>query len=1210
LAGIRQPGTFGPAAPFPLYTMPSAPGALEQQAMEAQKGMADFFGPLAQRDVSHVRRPVEAYHLPDAYAGTSEYLGSTLVYLMLNKNDFMMQEILPYRFSLNQHISWSRVQFDRTLPEIQGEEAVPRLVTTEQSEDGASMIRRGLGFRVEHGFTSTAAGRRDYELKLAAIACACSEVIAQSSLLALLNAPSSYGRELIQAEKATCLMDYFTNELFFFASMQKNEHAIYLLDKEIAGFFEKYGVEHDTYIVPPRMGMYAKIGDSGEIDYQKAGPAARRNLTASEGYATIGGKRMFEAARYELDNSDRALDVMNRNREIGGVFVVRYWGAHRDKNWHSEYSASKCTTEIYCAADDSIHSINLAQCVEAAFNDDCMPSVKRAYQTMLDGMHGHHRGAPSLPDAGAATVGSHLMLAAHHWGKDVLTSYFKILFAALQNSSTHGAFANIDGDLKLALDQMGRPIVGHDNTNHGFYMGPSFAYVTPPHELGDRIAPVFYPTWQSDHLPATRMPGLMKDMAHKCRGLSPNKAVIDLPHTSEQIMDFASRGGSGRTDYAADFYFTEGKLSDTFIDHLQRAVPEGFNRTFLSTAENARKIWEDCTGNGALPQAEPKWAWAAMLSSYVTYCHVVDFLQEKGTTGSALLNGGAALYDELIKKFDVRDNEDDVLPYGLMRATMRNTREAAEHRGFAPGTKLGTYDDNTEMGVSDTGSDLLKREIRASLNIIRRDMLYGALLTTDARGLETFVEQQRVHFLVNDVRATPNPCVDGLLAEMPLNGPAQGDFIAVGRVLCTYQNMRPPSPQLELKSETLDFCAYNNISILTKFDSLRKDLPYFGERTRQPTAAVPFAALSPPNTDYTFGEGTSGTGGAAQIAATVLRSLGVDPHAEALHKLDLAAVAAGWQTFTPGGVDKNHLLAKFFCTGLSHKNLLSMLHHDVPLPMAFLCTRPYRTYRCGSMIACQRGERLGYNFYGYPDFQVADDIISKTHTGHFTFQHAPAVINPQGTMTVPDVLITGYVGGENHRFIKHPDDLRNVGVENIITGAPRRGANSHASSAPQSIFALPTLNPFIGDPLCPCGEANANNEIPCPMFLGKVPDGGNGYEYRDDRFERFVHNEAAIPDALAKAFNEDVWRLPTDGNDGTGGLEARTAMFAAPFINHVAHHNEFCWQETQWGYVGGTRKIIHDKGHMGSKMRRPGCGNVYRGFYQSIVRTEITEEVM
>jgi len=90
-----------------------------------------------------------------------------------------------------------------------------------------------------------------------------------------------------------------------------------------------------------------------------------------------------------------------------------------------------------------------------------------------------------------------------------------------------------------------------------------------------------------------------------------------------------------------------------------------------------------------------------------------------------------------------------------------------------------------------------------------------------------------------------------------------------------------------------------------------------------------------------------------------------------------------------------------------------MVEHNLPLPFSWICFRPRRTYQCGSVIACRRGEELGRTFYGYPDFQWANDVIGKTMTGHLTFHHSSAVTNPNAVITVHDVIITNYIEGES-----------------------------------------------------------------------------------------------------------------------------------------------------------------------------------------------------
>jgi len=53
----------------------------------------------------------------------------------------------------------------------------------------------------------------------------------------------------------------------------------------------------------------------------------------------------------------------------------------------------------------------------------------------------------------------------------------------------------------------------------------------------------------------------------------------------------------------------------------------------------------------------------------------------------------------------------------------------------------------------------------------------------------------------------------------------------------------------------------------------------------------------------------------------------------------------------------------------------------------WLCFRPFRQYTMGTGILLKRGNELGNTFRGWADFQLTDNIIAKTHIGHFTFWH-------------------------------------------------------------------------------------------------------------------------------------------------------------------------------------------------------------------------------
>jgi hypothetical protein len=87
--------------------------------------------------------------------------------------------------------------------------------------------------------------------------------------------------------------------------------------------------------------------------------------------------------------------------------------------------------------------------------------------------------------------------------------------------------------------------------------------------------------------------------------------------------------------------------------------------------------------------------------------------------------------------------------------------------------------------------------------------------------------------------------------------------------------------------------------------------------------------------------------------------------------------------------------------------------HDNSERFDWLCLRPFREYTMGTALLMKRGNELGNTFRGWADFQLTDNIIAKTHIGHFTFWHASIVTNPKMLFMAEDVFCTNYIGGES-----------------------------------------------------------------------------------------------------------------------------------------------------------------------------------------------------
>jgi hypothetical protein len=91
-----------------------------------------------------------------------------------------------------------------------------------------------------------------------------------------------------------------------------------------------------------------------------------------------------------------------------------------------------------------------------------------------------------------------------------------------------------------------------------------------------------------------------------------------------------------------------------------------------------------------------------------------------------------------------------------------------------------------------------------------------------------------------------------------------------------------------------------------------------------------------------------------------------------------------------------------------------------------LLLRPFQRYQCSSAILAQGGKDLGITFHGHHDFQLTDDVIHKTHVGHYTFYSKTVIKNPNRYAIAEDVFCTKYCGGENTTFFQTYDQFNKV----------------------------------------------------------------------------------------------------------------------------------------------------------------------------------------
>lgn len=219
------------------------------------------------------------------------------------------------------------------------------------------------------------------------------------------------------------------------------------------------------------------------------------------------------------------------------------------------------------------------------------------------------------------------------------------------------------------------------------------------------------------------------------------------------------------------------------------------------------------------------------------------------------------------------------------------------------------------------------------------------------------------------------------------------------------------------------------------------------------------------------------------------------------------------------------------------------------LPHKVLMMRPRQTYRMATAILVKGGEELGQTLHGHHDFQLTDDVIHKTHIGHYTFYSKSVVREPKNMHLAEDVYCTGYDGGENTEFIS-------------FEGLPNAMNNT---MAPDSASIVATLVPWDED------------LKPCISMTGELSE--HGLTTVTDM------PSYATSNILKNRIGDIVNGAPETGFTA----DDREEVGANAVLFRGAEHG---WNE----HSGGYEQRQHNTGHWGANVY-DGCAAVRLGMY-------------
>ena len=350
------------------------PSATVGHPSQNQNPFAAFFGPIDVNDGMGVRADDkfshEFYTLPRAYQGRNMWLEDILEFLILKRDDWYTRVVAPWKNTNEINVAWNVWHFDRTMADITPEMGNVRFVTSRTEQHTEKLIRRGLGFQLEHGFWTTPMGKQQYLYNLKQITEAVHETVYYGVIHAFLSGQNyqkehsrQYGRPL---SRATELMQLERDR---WGMINKTERGFYVLDANLKDMFRAQGIDVDTWIVPSKMKVFATMVPESETDYSKSGPNTLDSMSKGPAkMSTFRGSQVFETRAFDVDFAAEPVDLLVRTRQIGEMYrMLPHYSPGPD------YRSDHRSIFIFNMDTDRFEKVTLKQALRGIHQNYCEP---------------------------------------------------------------------------------------------------------------------------------------------------------------------------------------------------------------------------------------------------------------------------------------------------------------------------------------------------------------------------------------------------------------------------------------------------------------------------------------------------------------------------------------------------------------------------------------------------------------------------------------------------------------------------------------------------------------------------------------------------------------------------------------------------------------------------------------------------------------------
>lgn len=270
----------------------------------------------------------ETFEQADAYAGRSLFFLSTIDYLITKKTEWPMRELMPWRHTDQHHIQWNVWHFDKTLADLEPEQAPPRLVTSRKEEHRASTQRHGLAVLITDDFWKTAEGVMSLvysvlNIRNSVIATVIFEIFHELLFgkQYYLDRLRKYGGPHPSVEQAFA----FNNWRWGIVQKETTGDGLLNVIQEYRKLMTGQNVEPNIMVGTQGMAKFV-TRDPSQRRYDLQGPAGPATKQQGESRmldTTYQGMLYREFSPMEVDFlGGNAYDIMTRTRQIGSFYVM------------------------------------------------------------------------------------------------------------------------------------------------------------------------------------------------------------------------------------------------------------------------------------------------------------------------------------------------------------------------------------------------------------------------------------------------------------------------------------------------------------------------------------------------------------------------------------------------------------------------------------------------------------------------------------------------------------------------------------------------------------------------------------------------------------------------------------------------------------------------------------------------------------------------